>query len=161
MSSGGLRLQGDFLALERRLEQLVNINFRDVHREIGEYVVNTIHGRFKDGVGPDGTAWRRSYRAEAEGGKTLVDTRHFQSSFTYRASANQVDIGTNWPFADVHQNGKVIRAKNKKALRFKIGGQWVIKKQVTIPARPVVGLNNEDQTEIREIVAKAIRRVTE
>lgn len=158
---GGIRIQGDFLALERRLNRLVRIDFRKVHQEIGEYVLGTIHDRFKNGVGPDGHPWKKSVRAEVESGQTLVNTRHFEESFTYRVTVNRVDVGTNWPFAAVHQEGRIIRAKNAKALRFKIGGRWVIKKQVKIPARPVVGLNANDQTEIRDIVAEAIGRVIE
>ncbi|WP_334110865.1 phage virion morphogenesis protein [Thermodesulfitimonas autotrophica] len=161
MAREGLQIQGDFLAVERRLERLAMINFTAIHREIGEYILGTVHDRFKKGEGPDGKKWPASYRAKAEGGQTLVDTRHFQNSFDYRERPDRVDVGTNWPYARVHQEGRVIKPRKARALRFRIGDQWAVKKQVKIPARPVLGLNNEDQAEIREIVAEAIRRAIE
>jgi phage gpG-like protein len=44
-------------------------------------------------------------------------------------------IGTNVEYAGVHERGAVIRAKNKPYLRFNVGGRWVQKKSVTLPAR--------------------------
>ncbi len=161
MAREGLQIQGDFLAVERRLERLAMINFTAIHREIGEYILGTVHDRFKKGEGPDGKKWPPSHRARKEGGQTLVDTRHFQNSFTYRARPDRVDVGTNWPYARVHQEGRVIKPRKARALRFRIGERWAVKKQVEIPARPVLGLNDEDQAEIKEIVAEAIGRAIE
>lgn len=45
-------------------------------------------------------------------------------------------LGSNLKYARIHEKGGVIKPKKKKSLRFKIGGNWVIVKQVTIPARP-------------------------
>jgi len=156
MAREGIQIQGDFLAVERRLERLTKVKFAGIHREIGEYVLGTVHDRFKQGEGPDGKKWPESHRARAEGGQTLVDTRHFQNSFTYRASTDRVDVGTNWPYAHVHQEGRVIKPRRARALRFSAGGRLAVKKQVEIPARPVLGLNDQDQNEIREIVADHI-----
>jgi len=159
MAREGLQIQGNFLAVERRLERLAKVNFTAIHREIGEYILGTVHDRFKKGEGPDGKKWPESYRAKEEGGQTLVDTRHFENSFSYRESPDRVDVGTNWPYAKVHQQGMTIKAKRRRALKFKVGDQFVVKRAVKIPARPVLGLNDDDQKEIREIVAEAIGRV--
>lgn len=161
MAREGLQIQGDFLAAERRLERLARVNFTAVHKEIGEYILSTVHERFDKGEGPDGRKWPVSIRARAEGGQTLVDTRHFQNSFNYRARPDRVDVGTNWPWARVHHEGRVIRPRKAKALRFRVAGRWAVKRRVEIPARPVLGINPDDQREIREIVAEAIRGAIE
>lgn len=159
MKNKGLQIQGDFLAVERRLERLAKVDFTGIHREIGEYILGTVHDRFKKGVGPDGKKWPESIRAKAEQGQTLVDNRHFQESFTYRAAPDRVDVGTNWPYAHVHQEGRVIKAKKARYLRFRVGGKYAVKKQVKIPARPVLGLNDQDQEEIKKIIAERIGEV--
>ncbi|MEM4709852.1 MAG: HK97 gp10 family phage protein [Candidatus Diapherotrites archaeon] len=48
----------------------------------------------------------------------------------------QITILVEAPYAAVHEYGATIRAKNKPYLTFNINGNWVKKKEVTIPARP-------------------------
>ena len=71
-------------------------------------------------------------------------------------------VGTNSIYAATHQFGdphRVIRAKKKKNLKFKINGQWVSKKNVVvnIPARPFLGISEEDDEDIRSILDTMIR----
>lgn len=57
-------------------------------------------------------------------------------------------IGTNLKYARIHEYGGTIRAINAPYLKFKIGNQWVQKKEVHIPARPFLVpaiLKNEDR----------------
>ena len=44
-------------------------------------------------------------------------------------------IGNNLIYARIHEYGGVIKAKKAKALRFQIGGKWVMVKSVTMPER--------------------------
>lgn len=44
-----------------------------------------------------------------------------------------VMVGTNLEYARIHDEGGVIYPKKSNYLRFKIGGQWVTVKKVTIP----------------------------
>ena len=48
----------------------------------------------------------------------------------------------------------------KKALRFQVGGKWVTKKQVriTIPARPFLGLSEDDMQEMKATVEEFIQK---
>ena len=64
---------------------------------------------------------------------------------------------TNVKHGATHQfgeRGRTIRAKTRKGLRFQVGGRWVTKKQVkvSIPARPFLGLSEEDMEEIKATV---------
>jgi len=56
--------------------------------------------------------------------------------------------------------GRTIRARKKKALRFQVGGKWVTKKQVriTIPARPFLGLSEDDMQEMKATVEEFIQK---
>jgi hypothetical protein len=57
-----------------------------------------------------------------------------------------VIIGANRQYAATHQFGATIRAKNKKALTVPIAdGSLRLLKQVTIPARPFLGLSEGDK----------------
>lgn len=67
--------------------------------------------RFRSGVGPDGAGWKKSFRAEHEGGQTLSLSRRLRNSITYIATPTGVTIGTNVIYAAIHQFGGVIRAK--------------------------------------------------
>ena len=72
-------------------------------------------------------------------------------------------VGTNAKHASTHQLGaknRLIKAKRKKYLRFKVNGRWVMKKKVkvTIPARPFLGLSDDDMQEIQETTEDFLRR---
>lgn len=84
-----------------------------------------------------GPAWKPTHR----GGKTLVDRAILRNSIHAASGADWAAAGTDVKYAAIHQFGGVIRAKNAKALRFKIGGQWIMRKSVTIPARPFLPIS--------------------
>jgi phage virion morphogenesis protein len=107
--------------------------------------------RFETGKGPGGEPWKKSFRALMEGGQTLVDSGRLRDNFGTEATTTRAEWGTNTEYAAIHQFGGVIRAKSAKALRFQTGGEWVMKKSVTIPARPFLGIDEADETEIEAI----------
>ena len=45
-------------------------------------------------------------------------------------------VSTNLKYARIHEKGGTIRPVRAKALKFQVGGRWVTKQSVTIPARP-------------------------
>lgn len=57
-------------------------------------------------------------------------------SVNYKVRGNRVVIGSNLPYAAVHEFGATIRAKASPFLVFKIGKSWASKKSVVIPPRP-------------------------
>ncbi|KAA5607139.1 hypothetical protein F1188_04355 [Roseospira marina] len=61
--------------------------------------------------------------------------------------------GTNLVYARIHQLGGTIRPKTAKALAVPVGDGIRLVQQVTIPARPYLGLSAEDRTEAGEIIA--------
>jgi phage gpG-like protein len=159
----GIRMEGDWRRFENCLHKLVNFNFTGMHKEIGEAMVSSTRKRFKDEKGPDGKSWPKSIRAEEEGGQTLTDTAHLKNSVTSKASAEGVAWGTNHKTASTHQgkDGRPVKIRAKgKALKFRVGGKWAVKKTVTIPARPFIGISDADSKEIDGIIKDRIEETT-
>ncbi|WP_347499145.1 phage virion morphogenesis protein [Ruminiclostridium papyrosolvens] len=97
-------------------------------------------------------------RAEQEGGVTLVVSAGLKNSIKSKSDASGFTVGTNKIYAATQQLGAknrriTIRAKTSKGLVFQMEGRWIRKKQVNvrvnIPARPFLGLSDEDIEEIR------------
>ena len=119
--------------------------------------------------------WNGSSRAKArtgadgrppsarEGGKTLIQSPQLRNSIHAKSDTSGFALGTNVKYAATHQfgePGRTIRARKKKALRFQVGGKWVTKKQVriTIPARPFLGLSEDDMQEMKATVEEFIQK---
>lgn len=153
----GVKLEGDWSKLEQNLHRMAKINFTAMHKEIGEHLVSSAQERFKAETAPDGTKWEKSIRARMEGGQTLSDTRRLRNSITCAARPDKVEVGTNDKRASTHQNGAVIRAKKAKALKFRVGKRWAVKKEVRIPARPFLGISEDDEKEINEIIRERLQ----
>ena len=121
-----------------------------LYDEIGASLVVSTQARFEREEDPQGKPWPPSIRKLVEGGRTLTDTAGLVKSVTHEASREGVAVGTNKISAAVHQFGATIRAKTAKGLRFRLPGDndFRIVQQVTIPARPFLGLDAEDEQEI-------------
>lgn len=124
---------------------------------IGAALVASTQQRFEVQRSPAGVPWKQSLRAQSVSGQTLVDSGRLRASITHRPSASRVEVGTNVNYAAVHQFGATIRAKTAKGLRFRIGDRFVIKRQVTVPARPFLGIDAADREEIVAITTDWLR----
>lgn len=121
-----------------------------LYADIGMLLVTSAQQNFERESAPDGNPWPQSIRAKQEGGKTLSDTLRLLKSITHEAGPASVAVGTNVEYAAIHQLGGTIRAKTSRGLRFRMGGNggWITKQSVTIPARPFLGLSQDDEKEI-------------
>lgn len=136
--------------------------------EIGAALVASTLLRFEDGQGPGGVPWKKSRRAEEQGGQTLVDTGLLRQSITHQPGPRGVDVGTPDKRAAIHQFGGRIEAKTARGLRFNLPWEvkpgddgWRIVKSVTMPARPFIGVDQDDAREVVAIVADHIARAAE
>lgn len=158
-----IRLQGDTRAMLRRIRHFSEIDRRSINAALGEVVRESTLERFRQGRDPEGRRWKSSIRAANEGGRTLIRSAQLRGSIHSRSDASGFAVGTNVKYAATHQfgePGRTIRARRKKALCFRINGHWVSKKQVRIqiPARPFLGLSDEDMQEIKGTVEDFIAR---
>lgn len=130
---------------------------RPIWEAIGQYGESSTRMRFKNQAGPDRKRWVPSIRARELGGQTLVQKARLLRSLSHSSDNNGTSWGTNVIYAGVHQFGAVIKAKSAGALRFRLpGGRFVTVKQVTIPARPYLGVNAEDGREMLAVANAAV-----
>lgn len=158
-----IRLQGGTAALLRKMRRYSELDRKGLNTALAEGVRESTLERFKQGRGPDGKRWKTSIRAAETGGKTLIDSSQLRNSIKTTADASGFAVGTNVKHAATHQfgdKGRTIRAKRAKNLRFQVGGQWISKKKVkvNIPARPFLGLSDEDMQEIKATTEEFIGR---
>lgn len=88
--------------------------------------------------------WKAS-SAAADGRKTLIKSATLRNSFHASSGSDFAAVGTDCVYAPVHQFGAVIAAKTSRGLRFKIGGRWITKRHVIIPARPMLPVDDAGQ----------------
>lgn len=112
--------------------------------------------RFRTETGPDGQRWKPSLRAQISGGRTLTKDGHLSGSVSASSGKDFAEWGVNRIYAAIHQFGGVIRAKGG-ALKFAIpGGGFAVVKAVTMPARPYLGVNDDDKSDILAIFERRI-----
>ncbi|RAI38163.1 phage virion morphogenesis protein [Rhodoplanes elegans] len=105
---------------------------------------------------PDGAAWAPN-RA---GTSILLESgRHLLDSIAFIAGADQVEVGSSWEYAHVHQDGATITPKTARRLVFKVGGKTVFARSVTIPARPFVGFSAEDREKVERLATDWLGRL--
>lgn len=124
--------------------------------EVGRMLVNSTQHRMEQGIAPDGSPWPASLRVLFEGGKTMMDTLELYGSITYEASASGVAVGTNLIKAALLHYGGTVKPVTADALAFNIGGVQVFAQSVTIPARPFIGLDDDDEDALEQLVATYI-----
>lgn len=121
-------------------------------REVAAAMEAWTIGRFEREEAPDGTPWPPSRRALEQGGQTLTDHGLLRQSISRVFTARTAEAGTNLIYAGVHQGGATIRPVSAKALIFQVGGRTVSAQEVTIPARPFLGIGDDDERELGAIV---------
>lgn len=158
----GVRIEGDFKALRDSIKNLEDIQIRSISKQIGLSLKDSSRERFSTQEDPEGNTWTKSIRAKAEGGVTLTDKGILKNSIRFRTKGDGVAIGTDSVYGNTHQYGHegVIKAKSSRGLRFKIGDRWISKREVKIkiPARPFLGISEDDLQEINDIVTTAVER---
>ena len=96
--------------VSKRLHQILNnlADPRELLDEIGSYLVASTHLRFEDTESPAGepwAEWSEATQARRAGGVILTDTEILSDSITHQVGKDEVEIGTNVPYAGVHQLG--------------------------------------------------------
>lgn len=142
----GFYFQGEDKILEwlAKVEQKSKDNTK-LYSELGDILLDGVHDRFRRGVAPDGRPWQKSWRAIAQNGQTLRDTGRLLNSIVTITKKNNVLVGTDVLYAKLMHYGGTIRAKSKPYLVFKTPtGGWVKRKSITVPARPIFGVSEDD-----------------
>ena len=138
-------LSGDFDELDRLIGKLEDIRAKrlqaQMSRALAEEAIELVHQGFDDEADPFGNEWAP---LKSRDGRALQKDGHLLSSFhVVRSGPDGFAIGSNERWVHVHQYGATIRPKGKKWLRFVMNGEVVFRKQVVIPARPMLPGANE------------------
>lgn len=140
----------DLQIAEDKIAALANVDPSDLMTNIGAIGESQTRRRITDEkTAPDGTPWPPN-RA---GTSILLKTgEHLLGSVAFVPSADEVQWGASWEYAHVHQDGMTIKPKDAKRLAFMVGNKQVFARQVTIPARPFIGLSDDNRSEISDVV---------
>lgn len=124
-----------------------------LYDEIGAGGVASVQDRFLGGVGVDGNPWKVSWRAHLQNGETLRDTGVLMNSYTHNVLPNGVEWGTNVPYAPHLHYGATILPKNGQYITFAVGGQYRKVKKAVLEPRTQLGINDDDEESILNIVS--------
>ncbi|QGM80668.1 phage virion morphogenesis protein [Otariodibacter oris] len=92
-------------------------------------------------------------------GTPLNDTGNLKNSIQQSYDDDSAVVGTNEPYARIHQFGGVIKPKKGKYLVFRIGDKWVMTDKVVIPARPFLMLTSQDEEDIYDDVQSYFQNI--
>lgn len=121
-----------------RLEQRTG-NPRPVLASIGEYIVRRTDEHFAAEQDPWGHPWKALSPRTLERKrhyKILTESSNLRSRVVYQVGVGFVEIGTNVIYGAIHQ----------------LGGKAGKGRKVTIPARPFLGVNDDDEQEFEVIL---------
>ncbi len=129
-------------------------------KNIGEALVASTQARFPEEKDPDGNPWEPLNVLYAKGKKgpgILRESLQLQMSIVWQLDGDTLLVGSNKIYAAVQQLGAVIVPVNAGALHFWLGDEEVFAQKVVIPARPYLGLSDDDRIEIVAIIEDHIR----
>lgn len=130
-------------------------------RAIGRGMVANVDRRFQIGMDPQGQPWAAlhpAYEAGKRNIRILQESGALVQSIHHDVAGNELAIGTDRRYAAVHQFGATIRPRKGPYLVFRMAGAMVKARQVTIPARPYLGIGDEDEETVLEVAEAFLDR---
>lgn len=130
--------------------------------EIAEHLLESTQKRFASGKGPDGQPWASLKSGRAS---PLLASGTLRDQIFASHGSDYAEIASPTAYARWHQEGTdpyVILPKNKKALAWP-GGKHPVGKvnHPGLPARPFIGLSDEDRQGIEQIAGAYLEDAAE
>ncbi|GGG30931.1 hypothetical protein GCM10010964_18580 [Caldovatus sediminis] len=161
MAGATIRVEIQDRALRRALARWIRLDRdpRPLLRAIGVGLAENVRDRIAAGEDPEGNPWtplHPAYAALKRGPGILREAGMrggLQGSVTFDVAGREVAVGTSKIYGAAHQFGATIRAKRAPRLVFRTpdGKAWGAAQEVTIPARPYLGLSRADEGTILEV----------
>ena len=149
-------------ALRAAQGQLVEMT--PIYEDIGEHMIESTKGRFRAGIAPDGSAWApkrpstiERYRRLGDGTLTkplLGPSRRLSNEIVMSVDQTGVEVGSNLEYSGVMQGGAAKGAFG--ADRHGRPIPWG-----TIPARVWLGISDQDEHSIIDIVDEHLEQAFE
>ncbi len=127
-----------------------------VHDIIGEVLLDETKERIREEKAPDGSNWPALHPVTLDNRRSksgiLRETGELFRSIHKNASAAKAEVGTNLnhPRVWVNQYGATIKPRRVPFLLIPHMGGKLATKQVSIPARPYIGIGREDEELVKE-----------
>ena len=139
MSGASITIEINDRHVREVLDQLVDLTARNMKpalRAIGEYLDLAHRQRWDREVSPDGAPWapldpKHRARKKRNPDKVLVLDTHLRDTLRYQVGDDSLSFGTDRIYGATHQFGAPERG---------------------IPARPFLGLSEDDRREVLEIL---------
>lgn len=130
----------DTASAKLRELMLRTMNIDDALEDIGSMLESSTQQRFEAEQTPEGDDWQEhadaTKAARGDNASILRDEIDLYDSITHEVQGNDVAVGTNRIYGRIQQ----------------LGGQAGRGLAVTIPARPYLGLSDDDEREINHII---------
>lgn len=143
-------------AVSRAMDRLAaaSEDMTGLMNEVGQALVAGAVQRISiTNVAPDGGAWQPSRRAAEHGGKTLLKSGYLRDGINAWAGPDHVLVGTAVPYGAVHQLGAATGSLGFWSGTDKRGREMaVLSPWGDIPARPYLGISDEEEEEILGLV---------
>ncbi|KGQ56922.1 phage morphogeneis protein [Gallibacterium anatis] len=126
---------------------------------LGETLKKIHKERFKQEVAPDGKKWQAlsPITRQIKGNNRILKQDGYLSQKTaYNYDEHHVEFGSDAKYARLHQFGGKIVPKNAKRLRF--GESKIFAKKADIPARPWLGVNDQDKQQLLNKATALLQR---
>lgn len=136
-------------------------NTTPIMSAIGTGLVSSTHRRFVTQSSPDGEKWlglNDEYKKMKRNARILTESGRLRDSISSSPGNDYVRVGTNVIYAAIHQFGGTIVPKNASHLVFRLATGVVLAKSVTLPARPYLGISDDDEEMIADTVFRFLRR---
>jgi phage gpG-like protein len=145
-SGVSLRFERDARALEHHLAVMAGSGpslSPELHADIGEYMLGLVQDHFDDQTIVGGAPMPQSAAAIERAGKTLIDKHHLYDSYVYQVLPAGVEVGSNSVYARI----------------FHFGGQAGRNHAIEIEARPVLGMDDQEEAHVGELILEELRRM--
>ena len=155
---------------------------RPMLNDIGHALTKSVQDRFVAMQAPDGAPWKplnpKTIQRKRNKQKILTERGLLRGSIHYELNGDTLEVGTDRKYGAIHQFGGVVKipartqtvkvgtkGKNKgRFMKSKTKAAHAIERtftipahDVSIPARPFLGLSAEDEQAIQRIVEKRLR----
>lgn len=134
----------------RRLAKADLAPLMDAIAGVGEEA--TLERIVEGGPAPDGTDWPARHPAYESSQPMLNLHGGLADSIEGGAAGETAVWGSSLVYARIHQLGGTIVPREVQALQFRLGGQTVFARSVTIPARPYLGYGAAERRGVEEVI---------
>ncbi|ELR65856.1 phage virion morphogenesis protein [Photobacterium marinum] len=136
--------------IQKQINQLIQkgTNLQPAFQDIGEMLLISHSDRWEKQISPDGTPWAplsEGYKQRKKKNQDiiLVLNHHLGRELNYLAQPQLFEFGTNYEYGAIHHFG---------------GSTEMRPPNVAVPARPWLGVSNDDLEEIYQILGDFLQQ---